>query len=197
MRAKDLFCLIPLICGLAACSGNSGGTSAKTPEEYLAAGWSSYSQKNYADALTNFTQAYQGKGSLTDAYNGAGWANARLGSLTAARDKFLQGLTHDTANLQILAGLAFVYNAVKDYPSSVTDANHVLQINPAWFFSRDVSITASDLELLLAEDYFAEGDFQNSYIMVQSLDPTFTVDVSTDSGRIALASEIERLRLLV
>jgi tetratricopeptide (TPR) repeat protein len=198
MTLNKLFVLILLLCGLSSCSSDGGGgTTAKTPEELLAAGWTSYAGHNYAGALSYFTQAYQAKGSLTDAYNGAGWANARLGSMTAAKDRFVTGFSADSTNLQIVAGLALVYNALKDYPSSVMKANTVLQTNSTWFFTRDVSISATDLHLLLAEDYFAEGDFINSIAQIKLLNASFTADVTTDAGKIALASEIERLRPLV
>jgi tetratricopeptide (TPR) repeat protein len=197
MTLKRLLAVLLILCLFNSCSNNDGGSTAKTPEELLAAGWTSYGQKSYAVALDYFTQAYQGKGSLADAYNGAGWANAKLGSMTTARDRFLTGLAKDSTNPDILAGLAFVYNTLKDYPSSVAKGNAVLHINASWVFFRDVSMSVSDLHLLLAEDYFAEGDFQNSVAQVKLLNTSFGADVTTDAGKIALATEIERLRPLV
>ncbi len=188
-----------LTCALlfASCSSNSGGPSTKTPQQLINEGWQAYAAKNYASALASFTQALQQNASLPDAHNGAGWSNGKLNNMADAGAQFNAGLALDTSNLQIKAGLAFVLNAQKNYSSSIGRAGEVLQADSNWVFGRDLSVTATDLHLLLAEDYFAMADFASSLAEVQKLEPGFIVNVGSVIGRLALADEIERLRSLV
>ncbi len=181
---------------LAGCSSGSGPAT-KTAQELVNEGWQAYAAKNYASALSSFTQALQQDGGMVDAHNGAGWSNGKLNDLTAASAQFNAGLAGDTSNLQIKAGLAFVLNAQKNYASSILRARQVLQADSNWVFGRDLSVSAPDLHLLLSADYFATADFASSLAELQKIEPSFVVNVSTVIGRLALADEIERLRALV
>ncbi len=175
--------------------GDGGGPPTKTPEQYLAEGWQAYAAKNYSLALSDFNAAAQAKPSLADAFNGAGWANAKLTLLPASAADFNDGLTKSPGNVQILAGLSLVFNAQKLYDSSIVRAGEVLSAAPAWVFTRDTSTNAFDLHLLLAEDYFAltPPAFGSSLAQVQILNPGFAADITTIAGQTALAAEIERL----
>src|SRR5258706_8394446 len=120
-----------------ACSSGGDNPPVKTPEELLADGWKAYSSKNYHLALTDFNSAAQGNPALVDAFNGAGWANAKLNSLTASVVNFTDGLGKSPGNVQIKAGLSFVLNAQKDYASSITRALGALGADANWGFTRD------------------------------------------------------------
>jgi tetratricopeptide (TPR) repeat protein len=169
----------------------------KTPEQLLSEGWDAFTLKNYSLALTDFTAAIQGNTNLVDAYNGSGWTNAKLNALAASVTSFTDGLSKDTTRIAIKAGLAFVYNAQKQYQLSIDRALAVFQADPNWVFSHDLSISVSTLHILLAEDYFALANFTASYLQVQVVNPSFVADVSTRTGQSALAAEIERLRSLM
>ena len=182
-----------------ACSSGGGdGPPAKTPEQLLSEGWQAYASHNYTLALTDFNSAAQGNSNLVDAFNGAGWANAKLNSLAASVVDFRNGLTKNGSNVQMKAGLSLVFNAQKLYDSSIVRAGEVLAADPAWVFTRDTSLNASDLHLLLAEDYFAQvpPNFAASLAQVQILDPSFTADVSGITGQAALAQRIEDLGII-
>jgi hypothetical protein len=190
-----------LVLGLAiaqlwGCSKDEGGAPAKTPAELVAEGWQAYANRNYQLAHDDFASATQGNGNLADAYNGSGWANAKLNALGGAVTSFNSGLGKDSANLQMKAGLSFVFNAQKLYISSIAYDSTVLHADSTWSFSRDTSINAADLHLLLAEDYFAltPPDFISSKREVRILDTSFVADVGTLPGQTALAAEIETLR---
>jgi len=179
-----------------ACSSGGGdGPPAKTPEQYLAEGWQAYAGRNYQLAFGDFNSAMQGNSNLTDAFNGAGWASAKLNSLVRSVADFRNGLAKDSGNVQMKAGLSLVFNAQKLYDSSIVRAGQALAAAPNWVFTRDTSVNASDLHLLLAEDYFAQTppNFAASLAQVQVLNPSFAADVSAIAGQTALAIEIERL----
>lgn len=183
---------------LGSCSGGEDSTpTEKTAAQLTVEGWQAYTAKNYTTANSRFSEALAKDGNFVDAYNGSGWARMRLNTLSASLSSFLAGLTRDTANLEIQAGLAFFYNAQKNYSESVFYGDKVLQANAGWVFSRDAAITGADLHLLLAEDYFARASYTASLQHVQILNGSFTADVSTPIGQDALAKEIERLRGIV
>ncbi len=188
--------LVTLLAGGAGCSSGSGG-GGDNAAQLVRDGWTAYLSADYRTAASKFDQAIALDGSLVDAYNGAGWANAKLDSLATAVVRYNDGLARDTANNEIRAGLAFVGNALKQYASSIGYASAVLQSNPSWVFSRDNAVNQLDLHLLLAEDYFAIPDYPQSLAQVRILNPSFTADVSTTAGRTQLAKEIERLRTLL
>jgi tetratricopeptide (TPR) repeat protein len=176
---------------------SGGGDGQKTAGQVTAEGWSAYSAKNYTDASARFAEALTLDANFVDAYNGAGWSNAKLNAMPGAVASFTTGLTKDPANIQIKAGLAFVYSVQKEYALSIQRGNEVLAADSVWSFSRDLSIGAADIHLMLAEDYFAQGDFSASLQQVQKLNALFNANVSTPSGRAALSAEIERLRATV
>ena len=194
---KPVFIILILVLLVSGCSKDGGGPTQKTAEELVTEGWQAYAAKNYVKAADNFLEALKLKSSLADAYNGSGWAQAKLNHLSVADTAFVLGLAKDPASMQMKAGLAFVYSAEKKYALSVQRTNEVLASDSAWAFSRDLSIGASDLHLLLAENYYAEGDFVSSLEQVRLLNSFFNADVTKATGRAELSAEIERLRTLV
>jgi hypothetical protein len=187
--------LISMIVCAVLCSScqNDGGGSEKTADQLMTEGWQSYGSHNYQAAADAFTQALGKNANLVDGYNGLGWANGKLNQLPTSVTKFLAGLVMDTTNLEIKSGLAFVYNAQKNYTQSIIQGRAVLVTNSSWSFSRDVTVNALDLQLLLAEDFFAMAAYDSSLARVKILNPIFTADVSTVAGQTALAQEIELL----
>ncbi len=191
LRSSVLAFLIVVVAG---CSSTSNPESA---DQLVSEGWTAYLNHNYTLASSKFSQALALNGNLVDAYNGAGWSLAKLNLPDSAVTQFNRGLARDTGNTEIRAGLAFVDNALKLYSQSITLALAVLQVRPAWVFSRDNSVNAQDLHLLLAEDYFALASYPQSLAQVQILNPAFAADVTTVVGQTSLAKEIERLRALL
>lgn len=167
-----------------------------TADALINQGWQAYAAHNYQGALDKFTAALGMDPNNVDAHNGVGWASAKKDDLAGSLTAFMLGRTRDSTNLQINAGLSVVYNAQKDYPSSIERGSYVLQSNPQWSFSRDTSVNSFDLNVIIAEDYFALADFASSLAAVKILNPSFNADVTQLSGQSALAKEIERLSSL-
>lgn len=194
------FVLTLVCCGmlfLNGCSNGAGGTEDLTAQELTELGWVSYSAKDYVTALTHFSEALAKDAAYADAYNGRGWSHAQTNDLTTAATDFTDGIARSAALLDLRAGLAFVHNARKEYPASVQRGLEVVQTNPSWVFPRDHAISASDVRLLLAAGYFAQGNYTAALQQVVLLNASFTADVSTVNGQRALAEEIERLRSVV
>lgn len=170
---------------------------AKEAEQLTNEGWDRFEYKGYDNALAKFKEAIAKDKNYAEAYNGAGWASARLTNLSDAVSYFTQCISLSSTHVDAHAGLAFVYNAEKEYQSSVSAAITALSIDSSWLFAHDQTINYQDLHLILAECYFALGNFSDSLAQVQILNPSFTADVGTFEGRSALAEEIERLRGIV
>jgi tetratricopeptide (TPR) repeat protein len=179
------------------CNSGGGDPTPPTASELVNQGWQAYSAKNYQSASDKFNQALGMDGNFVDAYNGAGWASAKLNQLATAVSKFTVGLGKDTANLEIKAGLSIVLHAQHNYAQSILYASQVLASRPGWSFTRDATLGASDLHLLLAECYFGMADYASSLAETKVLNPSFNTDISTVAGQTALAEEIERLRSIV
>ncbi len=180
----------------ASCSKDNSPDN-KTATQLITEGWQAYSARDYATAASDFDQALLKDASQVDAYNGAGWSNAKLFDLIKASSEFASGLARDSSNAEIQAGVAFVYSAQKNYAQSIMYALKVLTSHPTWTFSHDATIGAPTLHLLLAEDYFAQASYDLSLQQVLILNPSFNADPSTVAGQTAIAKEIERLRTII
>ncbi len=180
------FIVIVMSCG--------GGPTGPSYEVLITEGWSSFSQSEYQNASDSFADAKLKDPEEAEAYTGSGWSLLKLDNLTQATSEFSSGSTKTNASADLYAGWAFVLNARKNYAKSNTEAEQALTMEPSWSFSHGLSLSAADLHVLKAENFFLLGDFANSLDEVKILNPGFTADVSTQDGMAALAQEIERLQ---
>jgi tetratricopeptide (TPR) repeat protein len=166
----------------------------KNVEQLVNEGWDQFKSGNYQLALEKFEEAIAIDNNYAEAYNGAGWSSARLTNLSDAVAYFNQSISKNSSLIDAHAGLAFVYNAQKQYQSAINSANKALGLSSNWQFSHDETIGYNDLYLILAASYFALGDFGQSLAYVKKLNPSFIADMTTYEGKSELAEEIERLR---
>jgi len=169
----------------------------KQVEDLVNEAWEQFEDGSYQFALEKFEAAISRDNNYAEAYNGAGWSSARLTNLTNAVSHFTQCITLNSSHVAAQAGLAFVYNAQKEYQAAISAANTALSVSSNWLFTHDQTLNYKDLHLILAHCYFALGNFSQSLTHVQKLNPSFTADINTYEGRSALAEEIERLRGIV
>ena len=186
-----------LVAAFTGCTSTGGGGGNETAGQLISEGWGQYLAGSYSGAVSKFNQALTLDGTAVDAYNGLGWSYAKLDQIASSVSKFDAGLSRDGVNNEMRAGLAFVRNAQKLYGESDSLAGVVLVANAGWIFSRDHTVNAQDLHLLMAENYFAIASYALSLAQVQVLNGVFTVDVSTVAGQTALAKEIERLKTVL
>lgn len=149
------------------CSSNPAEPQQKaTDKEYLALGWSDYEGGRYDSAVNNFTQAYNGSSTpavRTEALSGRGWSYAQKRNLQMAKGDFtfdlgIAGITPDVRN-DVRVGNAFVLYALNDFAGSDSLASAALADNPTYVFSHDPKVTTKRVRLLLAQSYFASGQF--------------------------------------
>ncbi len=183
------FCFVFISC-------NEDGTEPiveKTASQLIAEGWTAYSNKNYQTAISKFAESIQKDATISDAYNGTGWSLGKIDSLNLSVLSFQTALTRNSSNLEAQAGLAIDYNALKNYMQSNYFALSVLTLDSNWLFSHDTTVNNKDLNLLTAQNYFAQAKFDSSLLRVQLIDGSFSVDIGTLQGQASLAAKIEEL----
>ncbi|PIP76338.1 MAG: hypothetical protein COW85_14750 [Ignavibacteria bacterium CG22_combo_CG10-13_8_21_14_all_37_15] len=176
------------------CQGTNNPDTVDPYTQKITDAWGAFSQSNYLSARTLFIEARVSDSTKTDAYLGLAWSYLKLDSLTLSVDQFSTALRMGLSNADLHAGYAFVLNASKQYSLSNSHAETALNLNPTWVFAYQTLLNKNDLQLLEAQNYFQLGDFATSLTFVKLLNITFSVDVSTAAGRLALADEIERLK---
>ncbi|MDI6767210.1 MAG: hypothetical protein QME52_10345 [Bacteroidota bacterium] len=186
--------IITLSCFTFSCKEKVNEPPPPDDNQYINQGWEAFGKREYQTALDKFTEALRMDSSIADAYNGAGWSSGKLNLLDNAVKYFLSGKSKPNSSLDISAGLSIIYNAKKEYNLSISEAFVIFRTNPEWVFSRDTSVNKFDLRIILAENYFALGNFEISYEHVKLLNPTFNINFRTMEGQTVLAHEIERLR---
>jgi len=188
----------------AAILGCSKETTAPEPEltavQLLSQGWTYFNAGSFSAALSSFQQSKAKDPALVDAYNGTGWCQGILGQKNEALATFNSGLLTQSANMEMRAGLAFVYAAFDSCQSAILNDSLVLTADSLWKFSHKYMLSADqvmdykELNLLLAECYYKLGNFAASLEAVIKLDPDFpVVNVNTSEGQSQLLMKIESL----
>ncbi|MBL7958699.1 hypothetical protein JNL27_00530 [bacterium] len=168
-----------------------------TYEDMILEGWTSYSQNEFDMATAWFIKAKKKEPSFAEAYTGLAWIQMKLDSLIKAEEYFNTGALKINVTADHYAGWAFMKNAQKEFDGSNTYAQAALDVDSEWSFPYAVGLSASDLKLLQAQNYFLLGDYTNSLLAVKVLNPGFDADIFDSAGQGLLAKEIERLRKIV
>ena len=164
-------------------------------------GWNSFEAKNYTGAISYFKQAIAKYDQDADAYNGLGWAYARLDSLEKAIYNFDVALglmtrifNGDAGILDAYAGRSFVSLALGKYNEAITSVNAIQSYGVRFYaFRHDVSISLDDLLLVKAQSYFLLANYWSSQQIIDYLDPENKLDPNKPGYIEDLALEIEAL----
>jgi len=164
-----------LIGGLAGC-GDDEEIVAPDAGELISQGWKEYVAGNYEDAIAKHEEALelrQAAGLPEDsadalAYNGIGWARARLGQIRDSIESFKKAVAKDPGNADAHAGLAGAYLADDDYERAIASAKLVLSMRPEYASHHD-DIRAADIRILLAECYYNTGDYAAAEVQIDLL----------------------------
>lgn len=183
------FCLLILLTGC----GEKNDT-VEPPSDPVAEGWAAFEAGDYATASARFQAAIGEDAGDVEAYNGLGWASAKLDSLVDATESFDQAIARGHAGADPHAGRALVLRDLEpvDYGQAIDAATMALGIDSQYRFSHDTSLDWRDLRLVIAHSRFQTGDYdlantevgQLGGTMPDSASPTYVAD---------LLAEIERL----
>jgi len=174
-----------------------------TPEQKLTSqGWIDFAAGNYLEAVESFKLATQANSLFMDAYNGLGWAYARLDSLQLANNNFTTCMVSEE-NMQIYkdacAGRSFVNLAQNQYARAINDVEKVIvKIDGSgyyyeyldYIFRHEPGITQEDLMLVMAESFFMLGNYNSCMYILLLIDDT----LEQTSNPEELAMMIEQLK---
>lgn len=159
-------------------------------------GGDQFESGDYATALGSFKDAIAKDSTLAEAYSGAGWCEIQLDNLDNAAQTFARGITKTDVPADLNAGYGFVLSASGDYTACITQAEQALQKDPNWTFTYGLGLNKDDLRLMKAQSYYLLGQYASALNEVHTWNASFTADVSTQAGIIALGNEIENRKKL-
>ena len=199
MKVK-LISLLGLMVILVSCSTPSAPEYNPLPSYYqdVSRGWNFFKQNNYALAATSFRKAMVNDidNSLSEAMIGLAWSLALQDSLISAVDNYEVALLRDPESpvplIYALSGLSFCYRdleppdneKVRDYALAALD------LDENFVFEYKKSISAQDLNAILAEAYFNLEDYDSAAVIV---DPDSALDSNAEDYLEELLSKINQL----
>jgi tetratricopeptide (TPR) repeat protein len=164
--------------------GENGGDNA---DKLTREGWNLFATGDFSGAVAKFEQAVALDEDLETAYDGLGWAHARLGNLETSLDNFLiVDAIIVRPSVTTFSGMAVVYLALKDYKNAADAANDALDESGGNFqFAYDPSVTDDTMRLIRAICNFHEGLYVSAAADVEALggpvlnpsSPDFVADV--------------------
>ncbi len=164
--------------------------------DFVEHGWELMAEQDYRGAIPQFEEGTL-DATYADAWNGLGWAYAKLGSADTSAGYFITAEAKGDTSVvgtEILAGLAFSKLALGEFEDAVTNGMGALDRTPGWIFRHDTNIYFDHLTLAVATGYYGWGKFDSSLVWVQQLDPTYDADLTTLQGRYDLAAKLEEIR---
>jgi hypothetical protein len=172
--SKNMFSRALVFLLLLAAAGCSKGSSSTGPDESkakvsLAQGWQDFEGQRFDSAVNDFTTAFTAA-SLSaergEALTGRGWSYAYKRNLPSARADlvFATGVSGIDAGVlsDARVGAAFVLYGLNDFTGAAAYADTALTRAPSYTFSHDSKVTAKRVRLLLAQSYFANGQFSQA-----------------------------------
>jgi len=139
---------------------------AESPD-YVEYGWELMALQDYRGAIPHFEDGAELDPTYTDAWNGLGWAYAKLSSADTSATNFITAaaLTDTTiVRTEVLAGLAFSKLALGEFSSAVTNGKSALTRTPNWVFEHDVNIFYDNLTLTVATSFYGLAEFDSSLV---------------------------------
>jgi len=185
--------------GLSACSKDSstGPGPAPVEKDYLALGWSNFESQKYDSAVTNFTAAYNQATAASvrgEALGGRGWAYTYKRELSKGKADFVfaHGLTGITSPVldDIRVGGAFVLFSTNDFSTAASYASAALTSNPSYVFTHDSKITARRVRILLAQSYYAAGQFSDCAAQLDLLDTAHAPHTIDPAGLLVVITNL-------
>ncbi len=172
----------------------------KTLEQRLTSqGWLAFTAGNYQQAVDSFNLATQANSLFMDAYNGLGWAYARLDLLELAHNSFTTCMVSQE-NMQIYkdacAGRSFVNLAMDNYAKAIQDVDKTIldEIEPGYYytyldyiFRHESGINQNNLLLVKAESYFMLGAYEACFSTLVFIDDS--LEETTNPEELALMIE--------
>jgi len=162
--------------------------------DLVGAGWTAFESGDFDEAGTRFESAIARDPADNEAHNGLGWANLRRGLLDEAAANFDVALANGFSGADANAGRTIALRDLQpaDYQGSIDAAVAALAIDGAFVFVHDTNLDWMDLRLIMAQSYFALGEYGNANAQVGLIGgtmqnpalPTFVTDLLAELDRL-------------
>jgi len=145
--------------------GDDSQSPGGDPPALVNEGWGLFVAGDYQSAIGKFNQAKSVDPGYRDAYDGLGWAYARLGKLDEAQDAFLYVLERLVKpSRETYTGAAVVALALKDYYTTALNSTWAIErFEDEYQFRYDHDVTHITLRLMRATARFHLGEYESAY----------------------------------
>ncbi|MFH0992355.1 MAG: hypothetical protein V1799_20335 [bacterium] len=164
--------------GCSTSSDPSASQNSDLASEYLMRAWKEFESKRYDAASLLFTDAINSATTdsvKADGYSGRGWSallSRKLSNALSDYDKALNiSQAPEPVKIDAKAGRSYAQFAAKDFSGTIASASEVLRLRSSYTFSHASAVTATQVRLLLAQSYFATGQYYQAAQQLDILNP--------------------------
>lgn len=161
----------------------------------VAEAWTEFESGHYHNAITTFHEASEIEPSLSGAYLGLGWCYAMIDQMEDALSNFGLAVTKESSSPDGYAAEAFVYLVQNEYEAAIAAADEAISLGgEEYMFSQIPEVQTRNLRLLVAECYYAMGQYPEAQMQIDILRPDNNLDQNSRTYKQDLLLEIEGLR---
>lgn len=161
----------------------------------IARGWLKFGSDDFKSALSTFLKASEINPLDARAYIGLGWCYAMSDELDIAIVNFDYAITREAGSPDGYAGKAFVFMAKNKYEETIETAFKAITLgNESYIFSQIPDVNSYSLRLLIAECYYAIGNYAEAMIQVDIIKPYNKIDRNSRNFKQDLLGELEKIK---
>ena len=160
----------------------------------IAEGWLEFGAGRYNNAIMVFDEAAEIDPTLPQAYLGLGWSYAMIDQMEVSLSNIELAIVKDSESPDGYAAKAFVHLAQDEYEAAIEAAGEAIVFGGEnYVFSQIPDVKTRNLRLLMAESYYATGQYTDAQIQVDTLSPNNNLDQNSRTYTQDLLLEMESL----
>ena len=160
----------------------------------VAEAWIEFELGHYRDAAIAFREASEIDPLRSNAYLGLGWCYAMIDQMEDALSNFELAIMKEPGSSDGYAAKAFVYLAQNEYEASIAAADKAISLGgEEYVFSQVPDVRTRNLRLLIAECYYAMGQYADAQVQIDILKPDNNLNQKNRTYKRDLLLEIEGL----
>jgi tetratricopeptide (TPR) repeat protein len=161
----------------------------------VAEAWIELESGRYHDATIGFREASEIDPLSSDAYLGLGWCYAMTDQMEESSSNFEVAIIRDPGSPDGHAAKAFVHLAQNEYAAAIEAADEAISLGgEEYVFSQIPEVRTGNLRLLIAECYYAMGQYADAQAQIDILKPDNNLDQDSRNYKRDLLLEIESLK---
>ncbi|MBD3182078.1 hypothetical protein GF312_07290 [Candidatus Poribacteria bacterium] len=159
-------------------------------------GWLSFQDQAYEDAVMFFHEAKEIDPLNSTSHIGLGWGYAMTGQMEKSISSFQSAIERDSGSTASYSGKAFVYLAQRNYKKAISNGYQaVLLGGENYSFQHLPQVNYRNLRLLMAESYYALGQYDKAQNQIDIIDPENDLDPNKSDYVEKMILKIENLGL--